>query len=109
MVSESPLRFRIVGRDRDWVNVGGNKVNPAEVEAVLLEHPGVREVRVFGRDNAVLGKVLCAEVVPAGAPVAEPELRQFLAARLQAFKVPRLIRSVPVLDLSRTGKLRRDG
>ncbi len=108
VVSQVPLRFRIVGRDRDWINVGGNKVNPAEVEAALLEHPTVREARVFGRDNALLGKVLCAEVVPAGQPVGEPELRQFLAARLQAFKIPRLIRSVPGLRVTRSGKLKRD-
>jgi len=107
VVSESPLRFRIVGRDRDWINVGGNKVNPAEVEAVLLQHPGVREARVFGRANAVLGKVLCADVVSAGPPVGEPELRQFLGGRLQAFKVPRLIRLVKSVELGRTGKLVR--
>lgn len=109
VVSVSPPRFRIVGRDRDWVNVGGNKVNPAEVEAALLEHPGVREARAYGRENSVLGKVLCADVVPARGKVEEGELRRFLADRLQAFKVPRLIRSVPRLELGRTGKLKRDG
>jgi acyl-coenzyme A synthetase/AMP-(fatty) acid ligase len=108
VASAEPLRFRIVSRDRDWVNVGGNKVNPAEVEMALAEHPQVREARVFGRANPVLGKILCAEVVPGNPPPGEPEIRQFLAARLQPFKVPRVIRLVPSIDKTRTGKLRRD-
>lgn len=108
VVSEAPLRFRIVSRDRDWVNVGGNKVNPAEVEEVLQGHPQVREARVFGRANPVLGKVLCAEVVAAFPPPTEAALRQFLAAQVQPFKVPRLIRLVERIEQTRTGKTRRD-
>jgi acyl-coenzyme A synthetase/AMP-(fatty) acid ligase len=67
IVEQDPLRFRFAGRERDSVNVGGDKVNPQEVEAVLGEHPGVGHVRVFGRKNSVMGQILCAEVVPAKA------------------------------------------
>lgn len=67
IVEEHPLRFRFAGRERDSVNVGGYKVNPLEVEAVLGEHPGVGHVRVFGRKNSVMGQILCAEVVLAKA------------------------------------------
>lgn len=163
IVSAEPLRFRIVARERDCVNVGGSKVNPHEVEAVLGEHPGVKQVRVFGRKNSVMGNILCAEVVAAEPPVIgellmdnEPEvaapppvnrdelidvsthnqslqtnnqspitnlhspltapqlteaaLREFAAARLQPFKVPRLIRFVDKIAQTRTGKvLRTDG
>jgi acyl-coenzyme A synthetase/AMP-(fatty) acid ligase len=108
IVSAEPLRFRILSRDRDWVNVGGNKINPAEVEAALLAHPQVREARVFGRANPVLGQILCAEVVPAELPPVEAELRKFLATRLQPVKIPRMIRLVAELDKTRTGKLKRD-
>jgi acyl-coenzyme A synthetase/AMP-(fatty) acid ligase len=100
-------RFRITSRDRDWVNVGGNKVNPGEVEAVLLEHPGVREARVFGRPHTMLGTFLCAEFVPGPTTPTETELRKFLAGRLQPFKVPRHIRAVDGFERTRTGKLRR--
>lgn len=62
-VEERPWRFRFVGRGSDLVNVGGYKVNPLEVEAVLGEHARVEEVRVFGRKNSVMGHILCAEVV----------------------------------------------
>jgi acyl-coenzyme A synthetase/AMP-(fatty) acid ligase len=106
-VSEQPLRFRIVARERDWVNVGGSKVNPNEVESVLAEHAGVTQARVFGRKNSVMGNLLCAEVVP-GVPVpTEVELRSFLAERLQPFKIPRVIRFVDSLGTTRSGKLSR--
>lgn len=122
IVSEQPLRFRIVARERDWVNVGGSKVNPHEVEAVLGEHPGVAQVRVFGRKNSVMGNILCAEVVVRaaqgakgealggkqdGQPLSEPALRAFAAERLQPFKVPRMINFVDSIATTRTGKLSR--
>ena len=107
IVSEAPLRFRIVARARDWINVGGSKVNPHEVEAVLTAHPAVVQARVFGRKNSVLGQVLCAEVVARGVAPAEAELREFAEAQLQPFKVPRLIRFVDNIASTRTGKVAR--
>lgn len=107
VVSTEPLRFRIVARERDWINVGGSKVNPQEVEGVLHEHPSIVQARVFGRKNSVLGHILCAEVVTRGALPAEAELREFAAGRLQPFKVPRIIRFVNELGTTRTGKLLR--
>jgi acyl-coenzyme A synthetase/AMP-(fatty) acid ligase len=106
VTGSNPLRWRITGREREWVNVGGHKVNPAEVEAVLLAYPGVREARVFGRANSVLGQILVAELVAEPAPD-EVEVRSHLAARLQAAKVPRLIKIVPSLERGRTGKMKR--
>lgn len=107
VVRIEPLRFRIVARERDWINVGGSKVNPHEVEGVLHEHPAVVQSRVFGRKNSVLGHILCAEVVTRGPQPTEPELREFAAGRLQPFKVPRIIRFVNELGTTRTGKLLR--
>lgn len=107
VVGETPLRFRITGRRREWVNVGGDKVNPREVEAVLRQHPSVRDVVVSGRPNSVLGSLLEAEVVLHSAGVAEAELRAFVGERLQPFKVPRIIRFVPELKTTFTGKALR--
>jgi len=107
VVSDAPLRFRIVARDRDWVNVGGSKVNPREVEAVLEEFPGIVRVRVSGRRNSVLGSILVAEVQCRDVPPSETQLREFAAARLQDFKVPRLIRFVNTIAQTRSGKTSR--
>ena len=92
---------------RDWINVGGSKVNPHEVESVLEAHPAVARARVFGRKNSVLGQLLCAEVVARGAAPAEADLREFAGAQLQPFKVPRMFRFVDQIAATRTGKLSR--
>lgn len=116
VMSDHPLRFRIVARERDWVNVGGSKVNPQEVEVMLSEHPAVRQVRVFGRENSVTGNILVAEAVlrkpEVGTPTAEGNLtestlRAWLGERLQAHKIPRLIRFVDSIEQTRTGKISR--
>lgn len=106
VVSNDPLRFRILSRERDWVNVGGHKVNPGEVEVALLSCVGVREARVYGRPNSVVGYILCAEVV-ADEGFSEPAVRAWLAERLQPSKIPRLIKVVSELPRTRTGKISR--
>jgi len=106
IVSTAPLRFRIMGREKDFVNVGGAKVDPAEVEECIRSLPAISDVRVFGRTNSVVGSILCAEYI-AQQDVPEPELRAFLGARLQPHKIPRMIRRVPVLPQTRTGKVSR--
>jgi acyl-coenzyme A synthetase/AMP-(fatty) acid ligase len=105
-VSSDPIRFRILSRDRDWVNVGGLKVNPGEVEIALLACPGVREARVYGRRNSVVGYILCAEVV-ADHGFSETAARAWLADRLQPAKIPRMIKTVAEIARTRTGKVLR--
>lgn len=106
ITGENPLRWRVTGRAREWVNVGGHKVNPAEVEAVLFTYPGVVDARVYGRANSVLGQILVAELVAHPAPD-EVEVRNHVAARLQSAKVPRLVKFVTEIERGRTGKLKR--
>lgn len=55
--------FKILSRDSDFINVGGYKVNPLEVEDVIMQVPGVIDAVVYGRDNSVTGKLLVADVV----------------------------------------------
>ena len=98
------------GRLDDLVNRGGENVAPAEVEAVLLEHPAVAEAVVFGVPHRTLGEDLAAAVQPAaGAEPSKGELRSYLTARLSKSKVPRRIVLVPALALGPTGKPVRAG
>lgn len=108
VVSESPLRFRILGRTGDFINVGGAKVEPAEVEDALRAYSGVIDARVYGRPNSVVGTILCAEYV-SEVPLLESDLRSYLATCLQGHKVPRLFKRVPLLNKTRTGKISRNG
>lgn len=102
-----PLTFRIRARDSDMINVGGDKVDPHEVESCLRGVDGVRDARVFGKDNSVLGKVLCAEVVRNSASLSEAALRKSLQTHLQEFKIPRLILFVDHIGATKSGKIKR--
>lgn len=82
---------KILGRTTDLINVGGQKVYPIEVESTFLEYPGVLDIRVYGADNPIMGKVVEAEV-----KVSEvnnnrdfvKELRKFAKEKLESFKIP---------------------
>ncbi len=100
--------FRILSRTADWINVGGHKVNPAEVEAALLSHPEVREALVYPLNNSVLGQIPAAKVVLLkNSTVDEATLRAHLAKHLQTPKIPRKFSFVETLPRSTTGKIQR--
>src|SRR2546430_12711021 len=83
--------LRILGRVTDLINVGGQKVYPAEVEDVILALPNITDVVVTGEPHALLGHMVVARVA-----LAEPEpmdalrlrIRQACLAKLTAYKVP---------------------
>jgi acyl-coenzyme A synthetase/AMP-(fatty) acid ligase len=110
-------RYYFVGRSGGIINVGGLKVHPEEVEAVINAHPRVRMSLVRSRKNPITGAIVTADVVLAedsvGTPAsaADEHIRQEIldACRttLAPHKVPALIRFVPALEMSASGKLVR--
>ena len=112
-------RYHFMGRAGGVINVGGLKVHPEEVEAVINAIPWVRMSLVKARRNPITGAVVTAEVVLADetdAPGARPEgdavTREIIAAcrrDLPAHKVPAMVRIVPSLEMSPAGKLVRPG
>ena len=89
--------FRILGRHSEIINVGGQKVYPAEVESVVQEMPEVAEVSVYGEKNAIMGQIPCATIrlrQPRDARQFHRELRQFCRQRLQEFQIPVRVRLV---------------
>lgn len=101
-------RLYLRGRASDVINVAGRKVSPETIEPVLAAHPAVREGLVFGvpAAEADRGEDIAAAVV-LRAPATEAELREFVAARLPAWQVPRVWRFVETLPTSGRGKLSR--
>lgn len=101
----------LTGRLKEIVNVGGKKVSPQEVEDVLNTFPEIAESACIGvRDESgVLGEQLKACIVPAdGAEIPPPEvLRERLAARLEAYKIPAIFACVPEIPKTASGKLQR--
>jgi acyl-coenzyme A synthetase/AMP-(fatty) acid ligase len=96
-----------LGRDDDLMNAGGFRVSPAEVEAALAEHPGVREAAAVERAVRDGVRVIAAFYVPAAAEVPAAELAAHCAARLARYKVPRVFQAVARLPRSANGKLQR--
>lgn len=100
--------FRFKSRKNELINVGGYKVNPGEVENAIMEIDCVRQALVYGKANSILGNVLCADVqLEEGFALTELEIKKFLASQLQDFKIPRRIKFVEEMSLTRTGKLKR--
>ena len=108
VICEIPLQFSFVNRKNEMINVGGYKVNPAEVEDVIRSIPGIKEVRVYGKKNSLLGNLICAEVVRTDNIITEPEIRIMLQNRLQEFKIPRFIKFMDNIEITRTGKIKRN-
>ncbi|WP_183245931.1 non-ribosomal peptide synthetase [Bradyrhizobium sp. cir1] len=99
----------IVGRIKDVINRGGQKVSPLEVEDVLLGHPAVLEAGVFAVPHPKLGENVAAVVVlRPNSEASSDQLRQFARKRLAAYKVPSLIRSVAALPKGGSGKVKRN-
>jgi acyl-coenzyme A synthetase/AMP-(fatty) acid ligase len=108
-------RYHFQGRRDGVINVGGLKVHPEEVEAVLNRHPQVRLSLVKTRKNPITGALVVADVLlkdpstPEGEQACELQqsLKQFCRESLAPHKVPAAISFVPALAISETGKLVR--
>jgi O-succinylbenzoic acid--CoA ligase len=97
-------RLTVHARRADLIVSGGENVYPAEVEAALLSHPGVREAAVLPEPDARWGQVGVAYVV---GTATEEELREHLAARLARYKMPARFVSLPELPRNAGGKVDR--
>ena len=98
--------IRITGRANALINIAGKKVNPREVENVILSLDGVREVSVLGAPAGARGEVVMAVVV-ADPAVTRPSIRSHCQKHLSAHKVPRIIRFLDRLPVDERGKVRK--
>ena len=83
--------FRILGRRSELINVGGEKVYPAEIESVLQQVENVAEALVYGEKNPITGNIVCANVrllEPEDAKAAVLRIKKYCRANLPTFKVP---------------------
>jgi long-chain acyl-CoA synthetase len=98
----------LVGRLYDTIITGGINVYAQEVEAVLITHPAVAEVAVYGAPHDEWGQEVCALVVVAPGLPLDPELlKSWARERLAGFKCPRRIDIVDELPRTATGKILR--
>ena len=86
--------------------VGGFNAYPAEIEGMIMEHPGVSQVAVVGIPDTRMGEVGCAFVVPRHAVELDPaELLAWSKPRMANYKVPRVFEIVDALPLNASGKV----
>jgi acyl-coenzyme A synthetase/AMP-(fatty) acid ligase len=105
-------RYHFVGRRGGIINIGGLKVHPEEIEAVINRNDGVRMSRVKARKSPITGAIVVADVVLADgcdAPSAGIKDRIIADCRasLAPHKVPAMIKFVDKLDITAAGKLAR--
>jgi acyl-coenzyme A synthetase/AMP-(fatty) acid ligase len=117
MVERRGDRCYFLGRRSGVINVGGLKVYPEEIEAVINHHPAVRMSIVRSMRSPIMGSLVTADVVlreaadaiGADRPIGDfkREILQFCRESLAAYKIPATIRFVPALDVAPAGKLAR--
>ena len=96
----------LVGRTKEMINRGGEKVSPNEIERALLLHPCVREAAAFGVPHPRLGENVAAAVtLQPGYTTTALELKSFLRSHLAAFKIPQRIDILASLLKNHTGKV----
>src|SRR5215468_4082002 len=110
-------RYYFVGRRGGIINIGGQKVHPEEVEAAINRHPAVWASLVRARKSPITGAIVAAEVVLKDTSIQEDgmvaqterEIIELCRENIAPHKVPAVIRFVPSLNVSDTGKLLRHG
>lgn len=111
LVSVQGDRVLFVGRESGAINVGGNKVQPEEVEKILIASGLTSMVRVYSKSNSILGQLVCADVVPGKVESDLKELKRelmvYCRSNLESYKIPAFIKFVEDISLSENGKMVR--
>jgi len=102
LVSQTGFGLQITGRINDFINIGGRKLNPLDIETVLRDFLGIRDVIVFGIPHASRGEEPIACVV--GESITPADLLQFCRQKLPAWQCPRVIWVLDTIPLSERGK-----
>lgn len=96
----------LTGRASELINTAGRKVNPREVEEILMQIEGVRQVKVYGEPAGARGEVVAAAIV-ASPDVTRENVRAFCRERLSPHKVPRIVKLIKEIPVDERGKIRR--
>lgn len=98
----------IVGRLKDMVSRGGEKIFPREVEEFLYRHPAISDVQVIGVPDRKYGEELCAWIIlKRGQTATAVEIREFCRGRIAHYKVPRYVKFVDAFPMTVTGKIQK--
>ncbi|CAL0333267.1 unnamed protein product [Lupinus luteus] len=100
--------LHLVGRIKELINRGGEKISPIEVDAVLLAHPDIAQAVAFGVPDAKYGEEINCAIIPReGSNIDEEEVLRFSKKNLASFKVPKKVYITDSLPKTATGKILR--
>ncbi|KAL5214929.1 hypothetical protein ABZP36_004081 [Zizania latifolia] len=100
--------LRLVGRIKELINRGGEKISPIEVDSVLLGHPSIAQAVAFGVPDDKYGEEINCAVIPReGVVLLEDEVVAYCRRNLAAFKVPKKVYIADELPKTATGKIQR--
>lgn len=98
---------QLVGRSKDVISRGGNKIAPLQIENLFAQHDGVRAALAFGVPDDRLGERLHVMIVARDGSLSECALREWAKDRLERFKTPDFFHFVDALPAGPTGKADR--
>jgi acyl-coenzyme A synthetase/AMP-(fatty) acid ligase len=104
IVNYNPLTINFISRKSRIINVGGQNVNPQEVEEILLLHPDIVEAQIIPRENRFIGNVITAYIISTNPLLKETDVIAYLRDKLAKYKIPRIINFVSEISVGRTGK-----
>lgn len=100
--------LHIKGRNNDVINIGGYKVSPEEVENAALACPGIKDCICYHTVSPLFGETIkLLYVVKEGSAIGKRDLAQFIASRLESYKVPRIFEQTDTIRHTYNGKLDR--
>ena len=98
---------QLVGRSKDVVSRGGNKIAPLEIENLFAQHESVFAALAFGVPDQRLGESLHLMIIARDRNLSERDLREWAKDRLERFKIPDVFHFVETIPAGRTGKADR--
>lgn len=100
--------LHLVGRIKELINRGGEKISPIEVDAVLISHPDVAQAVAFGVPDDKYGEEINCAVIPREeVKISEGEVIEFCKKNLATFKVPKKVFTTDSLPKTASGKIQR--
>lgn len=95
-------RFKFVSRTNGFLNTGGYRISPSEIEDKILSINGVIDVHVYGKSNSLLGTIVCADVI--GESLNVKMIKEEMIKKTDKHKIPQIIRIVQSLEYINNGK-----
>lgn len=102
------FEFKFISRISDFINVGGYKVNPSHVEAIIRKYPGVEDVRCYGKKSSLVGEVVTIDIkMVAQKEVNRSDFLDWCREHLKTWEVPRVVKFIDDMDMTVSNKLIR--